>query len=57
MPRDTDPKYQVPWTEELKANLRGVGLVARASPVFLASLLVTTGLQGVLPAVTVRMTG
>jgi hypothetical protein len=57
MPRETDPKYQVSWKEEIKANLRGVALVAQASPLFLTLLLLRTGLQGVLPGVIVFRSG
>ena len=57
MPRDFDPKYKVPWHEELAANLRGVGLVFRATPFFALASLALTGLQGLIPAVIVAQTG
>lgn len=57
MPRNIDPKYQVHWTKELRANLRGAFLVMRAAPVFLGVLLLMTAIQGILPAVILYRTG
>lgn len=57
MPREIDPKYQVPWREELRANLRGLALVGRSSPGFVLGMVLTTVIQGFLPAVLVGQTG
>jgi ATP-binding cassette subfamily B protein len=43
--------------EELRANIRGLGLVAKSSPLLAASLLGLTLAQGAAPAVVVAQTG
>jgi ATP-binding cassette subfamily B protein len=43
--------------EELRANLRGVGLVVASGPLLSASLVALAALQGVAPGVTVAQTG
>lgn len=55
--RNLEPKFQVDWREEVAANLRGLGLVARSSPGFVLGMLATTVVQGILPAILVAQTG
>ncbi|HVE91158.1 MAG TPA: ABC transporter ATP-binding protein [Actinomycetota bacterium] len=48
---------KVPWREELRATVRGLGLVARAAPWFVVGVMATTAVQGYVPAVMVEQTG
>ncbi|MEO7803066.1 MAG: ABC transporter ATP-binding protein [Actinomycetota bacterium] len=54
---EVDPKYQVPWREELAANIRGLWLVARSSPWFTLAMLLLALVSGIAPAIVVVQTG
>ncbi|MDQ4096671.1 MAG: ABC transporter ATP-binding protein/permease, partial [Actinomycetota bacterium] len=48
---------EVSGREELRASIRGLGLVARSSPLLAGSLLAVTVAQGAVPALVVSQTG
>lgn len=54
---EKDPTYEVPWKEELAANLRGFSMVARSAPIFALGMLVIALVTGVVPAFVVKKTG
>lgn len=54
---EIDPKYQVSWSEELIANVRGLGLVAKATPLYASLMLAITFISAVAPAVIIAQTG
>lgn len=54
---DVDPKFKVSPGEELKANLKGMVLVARSAPLLLFGVIGVTSLQGLMPPVIVGATG
>lgn len=54
---EIEEKYRVPWREELRANLRGLGLVFQSSPLIAAFVFIVTLISGVAPAVIVVQTG
>jgi len=54
---EVNPTYQVPWKEELAANLRGFALVVRSAPLFSLGMLLIGFVMGVVPAFVVKKTG
>lgn len=54
---EVDPTYQVPWKEELAANLRGFLMVGRSAPLFALGMFAIALVTGVVPAFVVTKTG
>ena len=54
---DVDPKYHAPWQEELKANFKALGLVARSAPFLFTLTLGITLVEGALPALVISQMG
>lgn len=54
---EKDPTYEVPWKEELAANLRGFALVARSAPSLTLGMLLIALVTGLVPAFVVKKTG
>jgi ATP-binding cassette, subfamily B, bacterial len=48
---------ELTWQEELRANLRVIGLSLRASPLFASVTLLGTALEGIVPAILVSQIG